>query len=389
MWTRISRLFQPILKSTPYCFAGGLVAFERQKWEEMSFTDLCAYLTSNFHVTQQQFGDKAELIDFFECFEGCVHKDKELMKISESVANEREWINKFIEHGQRTKSDTFIDECRNITRKQNDLKQEYGKQNVDPNATAISIDDSYWDMYRLLQIPNSSMACSQNIIFVLFHTLKDILNDLANDNKYENTVQHSFLESKSDDNLDVLDCGCGVGMIGRSIAHFYPYFARDCEVIKERFGDKLSLNLYGFDHSINALKYGESKAYFEHYDEIFLGDINDKEFVDEELSPDGRLYDMIIASDMLFQSPINGIVGIDAIKTCFSLLKPGGFLIAGSPIQHSTPCLNDAYNKALQPYLKQNNIRCILYDEVVKAEADIAIDETYILIKMYYKQPEI
>eukprot|EP01084_Bolivina_argentea_P026731 49726_1 len=248
-------------------------------------------------------------------------------------------------------------------------------------------------MYKLLKITNASMECSQNIIFVLFHTLVDIINDNKNDKKYNNLIQNSMLENdiinNTNNKINILDIGCGVGLIGHSMAHFYTNF----NVLKQTFGEHFnqSFNLYGFDHSINALKYGESKyeKYFKHYNQVCLGDINDDKFMNNYIknkTNDG-MYDIIIASDMLYQAPINGIVGVESIKKCFELLKPGGFLIAGSPLQHSTPCLNDAYNLVLKSYFEENNIRCVLYDEIVKAEPDIGLDEVYILIKMYYKAP--
>lgn len=219
----------------------------------------------------------------------------------------------------------FIKECRTIAKMQNDLKYKYPSNPT--TKPSEDIDDSYWKMNELLKMPNSSMACSQTIIFVLFHTLSDIIKDIANNQKYDKKVTNSFLENNKNEKFNVLDIGCGSGLIGQSIVHFYPYF----DVLKKHFGDNFDdkFNLYGFDHSKHALNYGISQYpdYFNKYDEIFAGDINDRQFIEEYIKKqsDDGLYDIIIASDVLFQEPINGIPGIESIKKSMELLKPGGF----------------------------------------------------------------
>eukprot|EP01084_Bolivina_argentea_P247722 414417_1 len=185
MWSKFTRLFNSskFLSCSPYCIgSGGLVFYEKERWESMSFKDLYRYLQENYHITANEFINKNELVDFLSSFETCVHKDKEQTMIQESVIAERNWINNYIQYGQKMNdSETFIKECRNITKNQNNLKKEYGLNEFETSNMAINIDNAYWNMYKLLKIPNASMACSQNIIFVLFHTLVDIINDSKND----------------------------------------------------------------------------------------------------------------------------------------------------------------------------------------------------------------
>ncbi len=116
----MSAKLRVLLNSNRWSRNSGLVLYEKEKWESMSFRDLYKYLRENFHLTSHEFSNKSELINFLDTFETCVHKDKQQVMIQESVAAERKWINNYIQYGQKINdSETFIKQCRNITQTQN------------------------------------------------------------------------------------------------------------------------------------------------------------------------------------------------------------------------------------------------------------------------------
>ncbi len=93
--------------------------------------------------------------------------------------------------------------------------------------------------------------------------------------------------------LNILDIGCGVGLTGHSIAHFYSCF----NTLTYNFGNDVIE--FGFDHSVNALKYGQTKykkLIFNHYNEICLGDINDNTFMGKYIKnkTSNGMYDSIL-----------------------------------------------------------------------------------------------
>eukprot|EP01084_Bolivina_argentea_P167595 290832_1 len=311
---------------------------------------ICPVELQNINATRDQFSSDDEMKEFFDCLNNCHHNQTEMLYVNKSVSACSNWMSRM--YFLRSQSEQ--EKCREMQSGMKDICKLYGEEMM----TASQIDDFYWQYYKTLQIPNKSMNCA---IFGVDRFVEFVLTEFDAQFKNGNNVQK----------LNVLDIGCGTGLVGACLTR---------SLQKHKLNQKFDVCINGFDRSEIALEYGSDNKFLCLYDKIWKHDLFDTNVNEKK-------YDIVFASDILYQLPVCGTVGVNAIKRAFEFVKSGGYLVVMNPIQSSTPCIQECYQTVLEDFYKANYIIYVL-DQIVEPidhGKDQMLDAVYVHIRIMYK----
>eukprot|EP01084_Bolivina_argentea_P167596 290833_1 len=315
---------------------------------------ICPVELQNINATRDQFSSDDEMKEFFDCLNNCHHNQAEMLYVNKSVSAYSNWMSRM--YFLRSQSEQ--EKCREMQSGMKDICKSYGEEMM----SGSQIDDFYWQYYKTLQIPNKSMNCA---IFGVDRFVEFVLKEFEAQLKNENHVEK----------FNVLDIGCGTGLVGAGLAR---------SLQKHELDKCFDVCVNGFDRSEIALEYGNDEKYWNYlclYDNIWQQDLFDRNINEKQ-------YDIVFASDILYQLPVCGTVGVNAIKRAFEFVKSGGYLVVMNPIQSSTPCIQESYQTVLEEFYKENYIIYVL-DQIVDTidhDKDYQrLDAVYVHIRIMYK----
>eukprot|EP01084_Bolivina_argentea_P308276 533023_1 len=233
---------------------------------------ICPVELQNINATRDQFSSDDEMKEFFDCLNNCHHNQTEMLYVNKSVSACSNWMSRMY----FLRSEIEQEKCREMQSGMKDICKSYGEEMM----TASQIDDFYWQYYKKLQIPNKSLNCA---IFGVDRFVEFVLTQFDAQFTHGNKVQK----------LDVLDIGCGTGLVGAALTRSLQ---KHKFLQKHKLNQKFDVCINGFDRSEIALEYGRLQ-FLCIYDKIWQQDLFDRNVNEKK-------YDIVFASDILYQLPV-------------------------------------------------------------------------------------